>query len=89
MNKNSEWQVPKNKEIEKLARNLASKRPKETNFNNTKTRKYFDSNNNKNLKEIDNNSNTLVDSLFANQVCSSISTNNKTDSIASCNNILN
>lgn len=82
MIKNPEKENPQTKIIENLAKNLASKRPKETNFNNTKTRKYFG--NTKSFKDNDSNSNTLVDSLFANQVCSSISTNNKTESISSC-----
>lgn len=78
MNKNSDAaNNQQNKLIENLAKNLASKRPKETNFNNTKTRKYFG----KNTKEIDQNSNTLMDSLILNQIGSSISTNNKTDSV--------
>ena len=85
MIKNTEKQDQQTKIIENLARNLANKRPKETNFNNTKTRKYFG---NKTLKENDQNSNTLIDSLLANQVSSSISTNNKTDSMTSCTNIL-
>jgi len=85
MIKNTENQDQQIKLIENLARNLASKRPKETNYNNIKTRKYFG---NKNLKENDPNSNTIVDSLLANQVGSSISTNNKTDSMNSCINIL-
>jgi hypothetical protein len=82
MIKNSESaKDQQNKLIENLAKNLASKRPKETNFNNTKTRKYF----RKNSKEqIDQFSNTLMDSLILNQIGSSISTNNKTDSIISC-----
>lgn len=81
MIKNTENQDQQTKIIENLARNLASKRPKETNFNNTKTRKYFG---NKTIKDNDQNSNTLIDSLLGNQVCSSISTNNKTDSMTSC-----
>lgn len=85
MIRNTDNQDQQTKIIENLARNLASKRPKETNFNNTKTRKYFG---NKTLKDNDQNSNTLVDSLLANQVCSSISTNNKTDSMISCMNNL-
>ncbi len=85
MIRNTENDDRQTKIIENLARNLASKRPKETNFNNTKTRKYFG---NKTLKDNDQTSNTLVDSLLANQVSSSISTNNKTDSITSCINIL-
>lgn len=77
MIKNSEAKDQQTK-IENLAKNLASKRPKETNFNNTKTRKYFG----KNSKENDQNSNTLVDSLILNQI-GSISTSNKTASIVS------
>jgi len=80
MIKHSEAKDQQTKLIENLAKNLASKRPKETNFNNTKTRRYFG----KNSKEQnDQNSNTLMDSLILNQIGSSISTNNKTDSIIS------
>jgi len=81
MIKNTENQDQQTIILENLARNFANKKPKETTFNNTKTRKYFG---NKILKENEANSNTLVDSLLANQVCSSISTNNKTDSMTSC-----
>jgi hypothetical protein len=81
MIKNKEENDPKMEVIEKIARNFANKRPKETNFDNTKTRKYFG---NKFLKEDDSNCNTIIDSLLANKIGSSISTNNKTDSITSC-----
>ena len=73
-------ETERKKIVEDFAMNFASNKPKQTNFNNMKTRKYFG---NKNINDNDSNSNTLIDSLVGNQIFNSVSTNIKTDSMNS------
>lgn len=67
------------KDIEDLARMFASKLPKETTYNNTKSRKYFGS------KQSDDNSGvmTIKDTLIHNTNNNSLSTNSKKESLGS------
>lgn len=80
MIKNSEIDKEKNLLIEDFARILANQKPKETNFNNTKTRKYFE---NKVFNDNESNTNTILDTLLVNEGTKSMSTSNKTDSLIS------
>jgi hypothetical protein len=77
---------PTKRDIEEVARMLASKLPKMTNFDNTKTRKYF-SGTGGNSSDMRNSQMTLKDTLIynCNNTNNSISTANKNDSITSSN----
>lgn len=69
--------------VEEIAKILSSKVPKETNYNNIKSRKYFSTKTNPSKEDM--NMNTIKDSLLYNISLNSISIDNKNESTGSSN----